>query len=218
MAVDRVMAGLEEVDGVFRAYSWARPCVSFGYRQHYEAVSAQSCSIPSSNDVSLWLQRRESGGGIVDHRNDWTYSLFLAEGLGRCRPCDLYRRVHGVLGDVLGGYGVVSRLSEGIAGSRAEVCFEAPTLGDLVDVLGRKLAGAAMKRIRGGTLIQGSLVCSELDRVDKGKLATDFSGALFRELGDDGCIAEVSSTELLGKAARDGLVDWFRSSEWNRLR
>src|SRR5512140_2699933 len=52
---------------VLRFYSWTESAASFGYFQHYAEVERLTNLRP--------LVRRPTGGGIVPHEADWTYSL-----------------------------------------------------------------------------------------------------------------------------------------------
>ena len=51
----------------FRHYGWHRPAFTFGYSQKIAYVRSQ---LPT--DITPELCRRPTGGGVVDHRNDWT--------------------------------------------------------------------------------------------------------------------------------------------------
>ena len=55
----------------FRHYAWNRPCHTFGYGQDFKWVAEQT---GESLDA---LCRRPTGGGVVDHRDDWTYALVI---------------------------------------------------------------------------------------------------------------------------------------------
>ena len=85
MAVDEVLLFTADCP-VFRSYSWIRPSVSFGYFTPWKVVVSQY----AERD----LVRRWTGGGIVEHGEDFTYSLvFPAE--RRLPPTgDPYRSVH----------------------------------------------------------------------------------------------------------------------------
>src|SRR5262245_18868683 len=52
---------------VLRFYGWTSPAASFGYFQKYSEVERATALRP--------LVRRPTGGGIVPHDADWTYSL-----------------------------------------------------------------------------------------------------------------------------------------------
>jgi len=69
MALDEAL--LEAVAGlhqpVLRFYGWTEPAATFGYFQKYAEVERATRLRP--------LIRRPTGGGIVPHDADWTYSL-----------------------------------------------------------------------------------------------------------------------------------------------
>src|SRR5258708_4695752 len=52
---------------VFRFYGWTQPAATFGYFQKFAEVSRLTLLRP--------LVRRPTGGGLVPHDADWTYSL-----------------------------------------------------------------------------------------------------------------------------------------------
>src|SRR5258708_26441834 len=51
---------------ILRFYSWSEPAASFGYFQKFREVERLTLLRP--------LVRRPTGGGIVPHMEDWTYS------------------------------------------------------------------------------------------------------------------------------------------------
>ncbi len=51
----------------FRHYDWRGPAFTFGYAQKIAWVRG---ALPPGEPVDLC--RRPTGGGIVDHRDDWT--------------------------------------------------------------------------------------------------------------------------------------------------
>ncbi|MFP4069868.1 MAG: lipoyl protein ligase domain-containing protein, partial [Opitutales bacterium] len=66
MAVDAaLLQSLPEGVAVLRHYGWIEPSLSFGYAQPYAQVAAAA-------PPGVRLVRRLTGGGLVDHRNDWT--------------------------------------------------------------------------------------------------------------------------------------------------
>ena len=67
---------------VLRHYGWSEPAITFGYTQRVEDVR-------NTVDTDLTLCRRITGGGIVDHRNDWTYTTgHQRRSAHRQRACD----------------------------------------------------------------------------------------------------------------------------------
>ena len=73
---------------VLRFYGWTEPAATFGYFQKYADVERATHLRP--------LIRRPTGGGIVPHDADWTYSLLFPPGheWHSLKAEASYRRVH----------------------------------------------------------------------------------------------------------------------------
>lgn len=151
-------------DGWFRHYDWVEPTISFGFRQHLWQVNELLPQHP------IQLVRRPTGGGIVDHRGDWTYALALprSHSLAVVPALESYRAVHQAIIRALGRIGVAGELAPSPCANdlphRAHhpsppgSCFHRSECNDVICPTTRqKLAGAAQKRTRDGLLIQGSL-------------------------------------------------------------
>jgi lipoate-protein ligase A len=135
---------------VLRFYGWMQPAASFGYFQRYAEVERLTSLRP--------LVRRPTGGGLVPHDADWTYSLAFpvcAEWYG-LRAAESYRRVHEWLRAAFAGLGVPTELAASAARLGPGQCFAGYEMSDLL-WRGRKIAGAAQRRTRAGLLIQGSV-------------------------------------------------------------
>jgi lipoate-protein ligase A len=152
MAVDAALlesaASLEAP--VLRFYAWKEPAATFGYSQDAGAVAAMTPLRP--------LVRRPTGGGLVPHDADWTYSLVVPV----CDPWyalnakESYQRVHEWMRDAFAATRVGTELSPCCAKEAPGRCFAGPERHDLM-FAGRKIAGAAQRRTRNGLLIQGSI-------------------------------------------------------------
>ncbi|MEO5715568.1 MAG: lipoate--protein ligase family protein [Luteolibacter sp.] len=156
MAVDEWL--LETAtEPMLRVYGWDGDWASVGY---FGKISEARTAIPGVSWVRRW-----TGGGMVDHRADWTYTLVLphSEKLANERGAESYRRIHAALAEALTAEGVAVRLSVGEEETGAALCFENPVSHDLVGPGGVKLAGAGQRRTRHGLLHQGSaaLACGE---------------------------------------------------------
>src|SRR4051812_9558104 len=81
-----------------RHYDWRAPAFTFGYSQKIGFVREQ---LPA--DVSFDLCRRPTGGGVVDHREDWTYALVIPRGhpLEELRATQSYRTIHEAIAESL---------------------------------------------------------------------------------------------------------------------
>lgn len=135
---------------VLRFYGWTEPAATFGYAQHYEEVARLTLLRP--------LIRRPTGGGLVPHDADWTYSLACPpdDDWHQLRAIESYRRIHEWIQSAFALLGVGTELA---SQSRKEVPGQCFVGCEQDDVLwhGRKVAGAAQRRNKLGLLIQGSV-------------------------------------------------------------
>lgn len=148
MAMDEALLELAQ-EPVLRTYGWQLPALSFGCFVPLQEVKAMA----SARE----LVRRCTGGGIVVHGTDWTYSLVVPHGewLAQAPAGASYFHIHQALARALEAGGVaVGLLADGQG--RNGPCFAEPVRHDLV-LHGRKVAGAAQRRSRRGLLHQGSL-------------------------------------------------------------
>jgi lipoyl(octanoyl) transferase len=157
-----------------RFYGWTEPAASFGYFQKYAAVEGATRLRP--------LVRRPTGGGIVPHDSDWTYSLAFPGGSEwhSLRAVESYRRAHEWIQAAFAKLGVTTELAPGARKAGAGQCFEGWEQFDLL-WHGRKIAGAAQRRNRQGLLIQGSIQPPplSLDRTDWQKAMRNAGSAMF---------------------------------------
>lgn len=135
---------------ILRFYSWTQPAATFGYFQHYKEIAAWTPLRP--------LIRRPTGGGLVPHDADWTYSIVIPPNHDwyELRAADSYRRLHELIAAALNDIGAPVELA---AAARKEIpgqCFAGPEQYDLLHH-GKKIAGAAQRRNKHGLLIQGSI-------------------------------------------------------------
>lgn len=149
MAVDEILLELAG-QPVLRVYGWAGAWASIGY---FGEIKQAQQAFPDTACVRRW-----TGGGMVDHRADWTYSLVVprAERLATVRGEESYRRIHAALARALAPEGIAASLSGGGGETGDALCFSNPVGHDLVTSDGRKLAGAGQRRTRAGLLHQGS--------------------------------------------------------------
>ncbi len=149
MALDEAL--LDTCDRpVLRIYCWDGPAVSFGYSQSLEDVRQAFPGLP--------LVRRWTGGGIVEHGRDWTFSLIVPAGhpFAAVRPAESYRQIHAVIAEALGREMVLQ--SEAPAEHTLPgACFVQPVRDDVLAIDGRKVCGGAQRRTRKGFLHQGSV-------------------------------------------------------------
>jgi len=152
MALDEALmqAALDLGRPVLRFYGWTQPAATFGYSQKYAEIARATLLRP--------LVRRPTGGGLVPHDADWTYSLVFppSHEWYQLKAVDSYRRIHEWIRDAFAKIGVAAILSPFCQKEIPGQCFAG---AEKFDVLwhGRKIAGAAQRRTRTGLLIQGSI-------------------------------------------------------------
>ena len=164
MAVDEWL--LENaVVPLLRVYQWDRDWASVGY---FGKISEARQAISQVQWVRRW-----TGGGMVDHRADWTYTLVIPQGqkVAAVRGGESYHWIHSALAEALRSEGVAAHLSDGHGETGAAFCFENPVSHDLIGVDGRKLAGAGQRRTRHGLLHQGSaaIACGPGESLERAK-------------------------------------------------
>jgi len=162
MAIDEALLESAAAPSI-RFYRWDSPALSFGYFGRFADVADKACERD--------LVRRWTGGGIVFHGEDLTYSVVIPanDPVFAESPMSIYENVHRALRKALVANGERAELAP-VAGvvdagtaivDRGFNCFANAVRSD-VTIDGRKVAGAAQRRTRGGLLQQGSVQYVEL--------------------------------------------------------
>jgi len=219
-----------------RHYTWQRPSITFGFSQHYALVREQLSALAS--DEAFDVTRRATGGGLVDHRNDWTYALVIPRGHElEARPASQsYQLVHEALAAALTRQAIPAALKRPSATcdappkpapkkiAPAAQCFQRAECFDVVrtepDTTGQaetKIAGAAQKRTKHGLLFQGSVsrVAAGGEAINWEQFYADFAEELARLL-----YAEIEPVDWpdFSEAEVEGLIDQYASPEWLEYR
>ena len=163
MAIDEALFEIATAPSI-RFYRWDHPALSFGYFGKFADVATHT----AERD----LVRRWTGGGIVFHGDDLTYSIVIpaaGPAFGESST-SIYEKIHDAIRRALGASGehaelaAVAALYERRTNNaavadrryRRDLCFANPVKADVV-LNGRKIAGAAQRRTRRGLLQQGSI-------------------------------------------------------------
>ena len=185
-----------------RFYGWKGPSLSFGYFGRYDAAAREG----GNRD----LVRRWTGGGIVLHGKDLTYSLVIpaCDRSFRVNAGAIYAAVHQAIRDVLLAEGKAALIATSARPKISEACFANAVVADVL--LGEnKVAGAAQRRTRAGLLQQGSIQVPQLSAA----FAENFAQAL--------CPANQVrnfSSDLVRRAERIEEVSFHATEEWLRRR
>jgi lipoate-protein ligase A len=142
---------------VLRVYRWSGNWGSIGCFGRLEEARA---ALPGLEWVRRW-----TGGGTVDHRRDWTYTLVVPAGepLASMRGAQSYQVIHRALAVAMAREGRTAELAGLSSAAAGGLCFVKPVEHDLLDRDGRKLAGAGQRRNRAGLLHQGSVALPVAD-------------------------------------------------------
>jgi lipoate-protein ligase A len=161
MAIDEALLEHAAVPSI-RFYQWHSPALSFGYFGRFANVARYA--------GERHLVRRWTGGGIVLHGDDLTYSIVIpvSDAAFGESSMSIYEKIHHALSHALSGIGKRAFVAEGVDpgrdgfAKRAAItdrgynCFAHPVRADVI-IDGRKVAGAAQRRTRCGLLQQGSI-------------------------------------------------------------
>ena len=149
MARDEALLRLGRVGHpILRTYSWSEPAVSLGY---FTAFAEARKLYPDPVLVRRW-----TGGGLVEHFHDWTYSVIFPIPVPALNNSALYASIHGALVSALCSSGIQAELVPNPDPTPNAACFARAVRFD-VRFAGQKIAGAAIRRHRTGVLLQGSV-------------------------------------------------------------
>ena len=203
MAVDEAL--LREIRApVLRLYEWSEPAVSLGY---FQLAALAPAGRP--------FVRRYTGGGLVDHAHDITYTIVLPRAhpwMELSAPAS-YEKIHLGVQAVLEACGIVSELTPAASALESESCFQKPVRFDVV-AGPQKLGGAAQRRTREGMLHQGSILLP--DPVLNDRVRRAFPETFAERLDLAFKQQELTDPEEDRAAALER--DRYATDAWNRLR
>lgn len=204
MALDEAMM-LAATEPWMRVYRWDQPSISIGFSQPVDVVPEEYRAWP--------VVRRWTGGGVVVHDGDWTYTLAMpsADSLSQQRAADAYRWVHEamVLALTEAGFGGGELQPESTSDGMG-VCFIEPAKFDVV-WQGNKIAGAAQRRARSGYLHQGTIQSMTLPE--------NFDRLFAGQMADEVIVHEHRATEAsLLDVAQDLAIKKYGSDNWLKHR
>lgn len=209
MALDEAILRSAQADGwTLRFYRWSGPAVTFGYSQAFADAQAAARRRFS---FAVPIIRRSTGGGIVIHDGDITFSIvFPWERLSS--PRLIYKNIHRGVHVGLRAIGITTALWSPRVKEAPKVrvdCFTAPEPIDMVDESGKKLLGGALRKRAGRGLYQGSF----RPLAAWGKTTAQLEGAMTA-----GLTLEFGAAPNTDLGAANFLAEKYRSEEWNQRR
>ncbi len=187
MARDTAILGAV-VDGeappTLRLYGWSPPCLTLGRHEAPPSRALEFCRA-----AGIHVARRPTGGRALLHHLEVTYAVVAPLGTPPLPEAlqEAYRTICTALLEGCAALGVAAELTPGevnlsLPGPRSGIpCFQVPAGGEVV-VGGRKLAGSAMRALRGTVLQHGSLLLDWDDGLQAGALGLDDATPLHRSV------------------------------------
>ena len=198
MAIDEMLLR-QPTRPTLRIYRWLEPTVSFGYFGKIADAEMVARGRP--------VVRRWTGGGIVEHGEDLTYTIIVPREhpMLRFNAIESYRMIHEVIAGLLNGEGMRAEIAGVASTLPVTACFAQPVQHDVV-VGAKKLAGAAQRRTRWGMLHQGSIQSpTSLDAL-RNKLAAAFGEQVSRQK----LSASIEEDALRLASEKYGTPAWLR--------
>ncbi|HBM15584.1 MAG TPA: hypothetical protein DD381_04455 [Lentisphaeria bacterium] len=148
---------------ILRFYEWEAKAMSIGYIQNF----SQTCK------EGYELIRRPTGGGVVFHDIDFTYTVIIPSGhrIEKMSREESYYIIHKIIIKALDSIGLAAQLVSGSTVAKDKMsmqCFTAPVKFDISSRNGdgnSKIAGAAQRRTKLGILHQGSIVLENIENI-----------------------------------------------------
>jgi lipoate-protein ligase A len=156
MACDEVMCETMPEKYILRFFNWKKPGITFGFAQRYKNIIETLNERQKSFDIT----RRPTGGGLVIHETDITFS-FIFYSPEEFNPKKTYDIIHSAIFEEYRENGINIDIAN-ISNSNYNInnpimeCFKKPVDMDLL-YNGKKVLGGALRKFSDYMLYQASL-------------------------------------------------------------
>ena len=214
MAADETLCGCNDAAYILRFFHWSGMGITHGYSQRRSQVEA--CA-GQAMDNYRDIVRRPTGGGIVFHKDDVTFSFIFPSPELLFEPHKAYARIHGAINEKYRECGEVFSLSseqtkDYSVNSPAMACFSKPVSLDIMQG-DKKILGGALRKLGNRMLYQGSFQLPEARKRQKFHERT-IAEALVREFRIV-WQQRPFSKELIERT-EELAIGKYRTEEWNR--
>ncbi|MEM6885734.1 MAG: hypothetical protein AAF571_11930 [Verrucomicrobiota bacterium] len=203
MATDEALMQLI-TQPVLRFYRWSEPAMTIGYFQKW-------IEVPEGRPFA----RRYTGGGLVDHKADFTYSIIVPKEhpLDARGTSSSYEDIHRAVASGLLREGFDVEVVPTTDPDPHSECFQRAVKFDVVSSTGNmKIAGAAQRRSRTGTLHQGSIIPGGI--FDWESLSHSLQSQIAPLLGDTVVVSELNQAEQT--LTSELTQNRYSTKEWNQ--
>ena len=213
MAADESLCEALPAPYVLRFYNWKEPGITFGYSQRrkqvQQAVDAAACPITA-------IVRRPTGGGIVFHQTDLTFSFIFHSPGVYFEPGKVYERLHRSINAEyarLGvGFDLLNEKTRDYAVNDPVMnCFSKPVDKDIL-YNGKKVLGGALRKLGDYMLYQASFQAP--DARDNASLHRN---AIIKALGGEYGLSWETVAMAPGTLAKtaEAAANKYRTAAWN---
>ena len=162
MAADEALCEALPAPFILRFYDWSSPGVTFGYSQRRRQVTE---ALAAAGKGGLQAVRRPTGGGIVIHEDDLTFSLIFPSPEICFEPAAAYGRLHRAIAGAYAAAGeeftlLSERTPSYAVNDPVMDCFSKPVNLDIL-YNGRKVLGGALRKFGSRMLYQASFQAPE---------------------------------------------------------
>lgn len=156
MAADETLCETLPAQHILRFYNWKGSGVTFGYSQRHAAVLAAV----SAGAYHWAAVRRPTGGGIVIHGTDLTFSFIFPEPGVHFEPGKIYNRLHKSINSAYeaagSNFSLLNEKTKNYAVNNPVMdCFLKPVNMDIL-YNGKKVLGGALRKFGDRMLYQAS--------------------------------------------------------------
>ena len=208
MAIDELIACNKTLEdkNFLRFFNWQeQKAITFGYAQRSKSLKEQF-------NLGYQITRRPSGGGVVYHEGDLTFSIIFTSGE---RVEEIYKKLHTAIAGELKKY--ISQVQnydqknifKPVENGQSKSCFANPVLDDLM-VDGKKILGGAIRRFGNRILYQGTLQIAGARSKQEYKNA--IKTALEKFFKEDSCAEQISEEFLMEISSKAQAV--YKNPAW----
>lgn len=157
MAADEAVCEALPASYVLRFYNWKSPGITFGYSQRRKAVTE---AVTAAGSAITDIVRRPTGGGIVFHEKDLTFSFIFHSPGVYFEPGKIYDRLHKAINSEYARLGISFDLlnedtKDYAVNDPVMNCFAKPVNMDIL-YNGKKVLGGALRKLGDYMLYQAS--------------------------------------------------------------
>ena len=208
MAIDEIIACDKTLEdkNFLRFFNWQdKKAITFGYAQRSKSLKEQF-------DLGYQITRRPSGGGVVYHDGDLTFSIIFTS---TEKVEEIYKKLHTAIAGELKKYirqvqnYDQKNIFKPVENGQSKSCFANPVLDDLM-VDGKKILGGAIRRFGNRILYQGTLQIAGARSKEEYKAA--IKTALEKYFKEESSVEEISSVLLM--QIKDKAEHIYKNPAW----